>query len=74
MSRHDSIKARLLSEDEEFQKLHQEHRSCDDQLVKLLKRTFLSSNEQVQERKLKKQKLWLKDRMERRIESCLVEG
>ena len=67
MSRHDSIKARLLSEDAEFQKLHQEHRACDGELVKLSKRTFLSSQEQVQERKLKKQKLWLTDRMERRI-------
>jgi uncharacterized protein YdcH (DUF465 family) len=55
--RDDELKARLLAENDEF-------RRCDDRLGELTRKAFLSNDEQMEERTLKKQKLHLKDRME----------
>ena len=60
----DELRARLLAENDEFRKLHDEHRGCDERLHEFSRKAFLSGDEQIEERKLKKQKLLLKDRME----------
>lgn len=60
----DELKGRLLAEDDEYRKLHEEHRGCDEKLHGLTRKSFLNGNEQIEEKMLKKQKLLLKDRME----------
>lgn len=62
--REDDLKAQLLERNDEFRRLYDEHRDCDERLHEYSRKSFLSSEEQFEERKLKKQKLMLKDRME----------
>lgn len=62
--REDDLKVRLLENSDEFRKLHDEHRGCDERLHEFTRKAHLSSDEQMEERSLKKQKLMLKDRME----------
>lgn len=64
MGHTDEIKARLLAENDEFKKLDEAHRGCDDRLSELTRKVHLSGDEELEERTLKKQKLHLKDRME----------
>lgn len=53
----------LLKENEEFRKLAAEHQHYEDQLEDLTNRHFLSEEEQLLEKTLKKKKLLLKDQM-----------
>ena len=61
------IKDYLLSTDEEFRKLVEQHHSYDEQLDKLTHKPFLSEEERLLETVLKKKKLALKDQMQARI-------
>jgi uncharacterized protein YdcH (DUF465 family) len=54
----------LLETDEEFHSLSTQHRQLDDRLHELASRPYPSEPEQLEEVRLKKQKLQLKDRME----------
>jgi uncharacterized protein YdcH (DUF465 family) len=55
---------RLTAENDEFRRLHDEHRKYDDELSALRGRGFLSSEQQWRVSELKKLKLIAKDRME----------
>ncbi len=57
------LKELLLRENEEFRKLYEEHRSCEKKLDILTAKSFLTEDEKLEERELKKRKLALKDRM-----------
>ena len=57
------LRDQLLKENAEYRRLAEEHQSCDDQLEDLTNKHFLSEEEQVQEKTLKKKKLMLKDQM-----------
>ena len=57
------LQDQLLKENAEYRRLVAEHQSYDDQLEGLYNKHFLSEEEQLQERTLKKKKLMLKDRM-----------
>ena len=57
------IKERLLAENSEFRRIHDEHRNHELRLVELAAKPFLTEEERLQERELKKLKLALKDRM-----------
>ena len=46
-----------------LEKLQHEHRAADLRLTELTRRVWLSSDEQIELSRLKKQKLQLKDRM-----------
>lgn len=59
------IRQSLLVADAEFRRLAEEHRQLEAQLEQLRKTPYLSSEDFVHEVALKKQKLRLKDRMER---------
>lgn len=59
------LKDKLLKESEEFQTVFSEHRDCEAELAKLQKKAYLSENETLREKELKKKKLALKDRMYR---------
>ena len=53
-----------LLENEEYQRLNQQHRDYENRLTTLNSKVILSDEEQVEEVTLKKRKLQVKDRME----------
>lgn len=60
-------KVHLMATSDEFRKLADEHHSYDEKLQQLANKSFLNEQEQVEEIRLKKLKLRLKDEMERMI-------
>ncbi len=58
------LKERLMASDHEYRDLSTRHHELDERLHELSSRHFLSEPEQVEESRIKKQKLRLKDRME----------
>ena len=58
------LKELLLKTDEEFRQLATQHHTLDERLHELSVKPYLSDVEQVEEVKLKKIKLQLKDKME----------
>ena len=54
----------LDANDPEFRRLHDEHRHHEQRLQVLAAKTRLSEDEEMEEKRLKKEKLALKDRME----------
>jgi uncharacterized protein len=58
------IRQTLLARDPEFRNLAEEHSRCESQLEQILKSSYLSSEDLIQEVELKKLKLRLRDRME----------
>ena len=59
----DELKAHLMTADEEFRHLAQKHAEYHKQLEALEAKPHLSSEEEVEEHRLKKLKLSLKDQM-----------
>lgn len=57
------LREQLLKENEEYRRLAAEHQSCDDELEGLTNKHFLSEEEELKEKTLKKKKLMLKDQM-----------
>jgi len=57
------LREKLLKDNEEYRRLAAEHQSYDHQLEDLASKHFLSNEEQLQEKTLKKKKLMLKDQM-----------
>lgn len=51
-------------EDPEYRRLHDEHRVHEERLQVLAGKSRLSQDEEIEEKRLKKEKLLLKDRME----------
>ena len=58
------LKDRLIATDEEFSRLASEHSDHEHRLAQLSAKTYLTDSEQLEEVKLKKRKLSLKDQME----------
>jgi uncharacterized protein YdcH (DUF465 family) len=58
------LKELLLKTDEEFRQLATQHHTLDERLHELSGKSYLSEPDQVEEVRLKKLKLLLKDRME----------
>jgi uncharacterized protein YdcH (DUF465 family) len=57
------LREQLLKDNAEFRRLAAEHQYYEDQLEGLTNKHFLSAEEQLQEKTLKKMKLMLKDQM-----------
>ena len=54
----------VLMQNDEYRRLNQQHHEYEQRLVALTGKPVLSDDEQMEETKLKKMKLQLKDRME----------
>lgn len=54
---------KLKQENEEFKRLSAEHKSLDSKLVDIDKKRYLNSDEEIERKKLQKQKLIKKDKM-----------
>ncbi len=57
------LQERLMKEHFEFRRLMEEHRSADEKLVALQRKTGLSARESLEEVELKKTKLRAKERI-----------
>ena len=58
------VREQLIASHEEFRRLAQEHSQYAQRLASLIQKRFLSEDEKVEEVRLKKLKLRLKDQME----------
>ena len=57
------IRERLLKENEEFRKVTEEHHKLDALLAEIDKKVYLTPEEEIERKKLQKQKLLKKDLM-----------
>ena len=60
----DSVREQLLASHDEFRRLAQEHALYSQRLDSLTEKRYLSEDEKVEEVRLKKLKLRIKDQME----------
>jgi uncharacterized protein YdcH (DUF465 family) len=60
----EELKRKLLQTDEEFRQIATQHHDLDEKIHNLATRPYLSEPEQLEEVRLKKKKLHLKDQME----------
>jgi len=60
----EELKRQLLQSDEEYRQLATRHHDLDEQIHSLAARHYLTEPEQLEEVRLKKVKLHLKDQME----------
>lgn len=61
------IQRLLADQDNEFKQWNQEHHSYEARLTELASKSQLTSEEEVEEKELKKRKLFLKDQMAARM-------
>ncbi len=59
----DDLKAHLMATDEQFRQLAAEHSKYDQMIEKLEAKPALTADEEIEEHKLKKLKLHIKDQM-----------
>jgi uncharacterized protein YdcH (DUF465 family) len=57
----------LSSEDEEFRIWLEEHHACESRLIELAAKNQVTTEEEIEEKTLKKRKLLLKDQMAAKI-------
>ena len=68
----DEAQERLMATSEEFRRLAAEHTSYERRIEELSSRRYLSEEEQLEEARLKKMKLYLKDQMEHIVHDGVV--
>lgn len=53
----------LKKENEEFRKLYEEHRQLDSMLDEMNKKHYLTPEEEIEKKRMQKEKLYKKDKM-----------
>ena len=70
----EELKRELLQSDDEYRQLATRHHDLDEQIHSLTARHYLSEPEQIEEVRLKKVKLQLKDQMENILRRHSTDG
>ena len=70
----EELKRELLQRDDEYRQLATQHHDLDAQIHNLTARHYLSEPEQIEEVRLKKLKLQLKDQMESILRRHTTDG
>ena len=65
----DPLKAELVETDLEFRDLYEKHQIFERRLEELSVKSLLSEEDELEEKQIKRQKLFLKDRMEEILRS-----
>lgn len=60
----ESLKQELLAANEEFRSLYEHHQDLEKRLEMLRERELLSESDEFEEKRIKREKLFLKDQME----------
>lgn len=63
MSNRDAAKEELIQTDDEYRRLHQQHQACERRLLELQDQELPSQEDELEEKQIKRQKLFFKDRM-----------
>ena len=69
MPNREALKEELLRNDERFQRLHAEHQELERQLEALNHKTLHSQEDETETKRIKREKLRLKDEMEEILRS-----
>ena len=64
MSNREALKDELLRTDEQFRRLHEEHQSLERQLETLNQKSLHDEGDELEMKRIKREKLRLKDEME----------
>ena len=64
MPNRDALRDELLRTDERFRRLHDEHQALEHQLEALNQKTLHSEDDETETKRIKREKLRLKDEME----------
>ena len=70
----EELKRQLLQSDEEYRQLATRHHDLDEKIHSLTDRAYLTQPEQLEEVRLKKVKLQLKDQMENILRRHRMDG
>lgn len=68
----DAMKAHLMATSEEFRLLAQKHAELDRRVTEMESQEYLSDQEQLEEARLKKLKLYVKDLMNEKLHGVLT--
>ena len=60
----ETLREELLANNEEFRALFEKHQDCERRLTELHENSLLSEKNELEEKQIKRQKLFLKDQME----------
>ncbi len=66
----EAIREKMMAENQEYQRLREEHIRYASQLEELARKAHLTEQEQVEEVRLKKLKLRVKDQMEKLVQQA----
>ncbi len=69
MTSSQELRAQMAEQDPEYRRLQEEHRKRVQRLEELTRKGWLTTEEEQEEKHLKKEKLQLKDQMEARLRS-----
>lgn len=63
MSELDALREELIEANDDFRRLHEEHQECERRLEEINQQSFLTQEDELEEKRLKRHKLTLKDQM-----------
>jgi uncharacterized protein YdcH (DUF465 family) len=66
----EAIREQLMAKNEHYRRLQEQHARYDFQLEQLTSKAHLTEEEQLEEVRLKKLKLWAKDQMEMLVQKA----